>query len=704
MSDPPRRARSPIPVSGLPRGASTPHTARLRRFRLCCDVSLGHSTYAMGETKLLPLVSLLSVPAKPRPLPSLFLAVLEPAKDPTVSLLLTEFPVSVRYCVHPLLVDWLTASGWEAELGSGLGDYRVLRRRPSPRTADDPALTPLRVALGNEPRAAQDEVVRSLLVNSRRTTRQVGPFLPILSAGRVEAPRSTHLLRYDEVGPFLEHLRAAGGLACAAPAWFKLEHLARSTLMVHPSLDNPALSRSRLGSVLDVLERPDSALARVEETHLQLPVAVHPDVIDVAAMAVAASADRPGLLPEQDRLASVLLASETGAVLAPPPGSGKTVIAAAALAELSPDTALIAAPLAVLGQWSAELARWAPNLSVGLARSVEQVATLRTRRQVVLASHQVMARSTARWRTKVDVVVIDEAHALLRRSETADLLRASRRLAKRAWAITGSPGESASAGDLASLVAWVRGLPSGSVQSAPKGSFAPILCGHDESTRRGLNLPLLDIEPVGVPPSPEDLSAIAEVLADPLPARGLARRRRLEQFRLALGDPAAANLEHPPKNPSKRSQMVAAAVEHATSGTSVLVFSSSLQVLDSFVGQVRSCGLAAEVLPGSDSRADRVRVLSAFNEGVLSVLAVPPSSQRGTNLQRAGLVIHMDLPAIAAEFVQRNGRAARIGSSHPRVRVLVPYLTGTQDEAWTSALLAGSEDSAEFLAGFFEGL
>jgi ATP-dependent helicase YprA (DUF1998 family) len=94
----------------------------------------------------------------------------------------------------------------------------------------------------------------------------------------------------------------------------------------------------------------------------------------------------------------------------------------------------------------------------------------------------------------------------------------------------------------------------------------------------------------------------------------------------------------------------------------------------------------------------RVRVLSAFDEGIVSEPAVPPASQRGVNLQRADLVVHLDLPASESEFVQRNGRAARIGSRHQRVDVLVPYLAGTVDETWTRALLAGGERALDSLA------
>lgn len=647
----------------------------------------------MGELKLLPLASLTAGTVKPRRLHSPIVAVVEAAAEPTAALLVAAEAVTVRFVVHPSLVTWLTTVGWSADAPGPSGDVRLMRRRPSPQTLDDPALAPLLEALG--PNAALAE---GLLVGRRRHTTKLGAWSAVLAAGRLEVTPLVERLGYDDVARFVEESRAEGGLVCGATSWFELERLARSTVRVVPADGNPARAWTRLGTVLDVVERPAAAFARVEDLHLQVPVAIGAGVVDVAAMSVAVGTDRPGLLAEQDRLVSVLLASDTGAVLAPPPGSGKTVIVAAALAELAPASALIAAPVAVLDQWAAELATWAPDLSVGVARDIEQLRRLRNRRRILVASHQVVARATASWRTPIEVLVVDEAHALLRRSDTGTLLRAARRLAGRAWALTGSPDEASAQGNAASLVAWVRNLPSAAVEDAPAVTFEPILCGGDRGTGARLRLPELVVEPVRVEPTYGDLDALRELWAAGVPPRGLARRRALERLRTGLGDPVAVLGPAGRTGPSKRALMLARVAAHAAEGRSALVFSSSAVVLREFVEQLRASGVNAAILPGSDARTDRVRVLSAFDEGTIPVLAVPPSSQRGVNLQRADLVVHLDLPATNAEFVQRNGRAARIGSVHASVTVAVPYLAGTRDESWTTSLLRGDDGALDELA------
>ncbi len=649
----------------------------------------------VGDLKIPPLASLHAGTGSRRRLKSPIVAVIESSGTPAPSLLVAATAVRIRHIIHPMLAAWMVACGWECVTHDGHPDVVTsLSRRPSPRTPADSAFDPLRDALEN-----CDEVIDSLVVGRRRRTLTLGAWQGTFSAGRLGVGENTREVRFDDVERFVHDARALGGLVCGAPSWFELDRLARTTVRVTPAPGNPARARSQLGTMLDVVERPSTAFARIEEVHLEMPVAIDAGVVDVAAMSIAVGGDRPGLLPEQDRLVSILLASETGAVLAPPPGSGKTVITAAALAELRPGRTIVAAPVAVLSQWAAELTTWAPQLTVGIARSVEDLRQKRRSRDVTIASHQVAARALGSSRTRLDVLVVDEAHVLLRRSDTGALLRSARHLADRAWALTGSPDERTAQGDAAGLVAWVRNMQRDAVDAGPAGAFEPIICGADGGVAARLNLPKIRIEAAPVTPTAEDLDELDRLLGPAIPEHGLQRRRVLEQRRVGIGDPLASSAVNGNRStPSKRAMARARILSHTGRGGSVLVFSSSARVLDVVVAELNALGVSSATLPGNDARTDRVRVLSAFDEGIVSVLAVPPSSQRGVNLQRANLVVHLDLPASESEFVQRNGRAARIGSPHDQVDVLVPYLAGTVDEIWTRRLLEGDERALESLA------
>jgi hypothetical protein len=402
-------------------------------------------------------------------------------------------------------------------------------------------------------------------------------------------------------------------------------------------------------------------------------------------MGTAAALDRQGLFPAQDQLVSSLLATEIGAVLAAAPGSGKTVIIAAAIAETREHTIVVAAPPSVLTQWVDELSRWAPNRPVRQVRSVDEFRRRRGDSGVLVVSHQVFAAWARTARSRVELLIVDEAAVLLRRTATSNGLWRGRTLAARAWALTGSPDENGTRGNISQLVAWSRGLAQKSVGDYSAEEFAPIVTGLGID----VGLPTLVSETLPVTPTADDHNWLTSLVeSTPTNPTGLARVNAARRMRLGLGDPLAVGQQ---RESSKRSALLARVLEHAASGDTTLVFTSSSTLAEIFVEAIRELSTTAAVLPPASSRTERVRTLSAFYTGALSVLAVTPSSQRGVNLQRANLVVHLDLPETHAEFEQRNGRAARIGNPHPEVRVLCAYLAGTLDERWSKAFLDASE-------------
>ena len=102
----------------------------------------------------------------------------------------------------------------------------------------------------------------------------------------------------------------------------------------------------------------------------------------------------------------------------------------------------------------------------------------------------------------------------------------------------------------------------------------------------------------------------------------------------------------------------------------------------------RDHGVEMGVLTGETPQAERERTGRRFMAGELSALALSRAYMRGLNLQRAKVVVHLDLPWLFTEFEQRNGRAARLGSdSLADVAVLVPVMRGLVDEKVAQHLL-----------------
>ena len=102
----------------------------------------------------------------------------------------------------------------------------------------------------------------------------------------------------------------------------------------------------------------------------------------------------------------------------------------------------------------------------------------------------------------------------------------------------------------------------------------------------------------------------------------------------------------------------------------------------------RDHGVEMGVLTGETPPEERERTARRFMAGELSALGLSRAYMRGLNLQRAKVVVHLDLPWLFSDFEQRNGRAARLGGdSLADVAVLVPVMRGLVDEKVAQHLL-----------------
>ncbi len=79
---------------------------------------------------------------------------------------------------------------------------------------------------------------------------------------------------------------------------------------------------------------------------------------------------------------------------------------------------------------------------------------------------------------------------------------------------------------------------------------------------------------------------------------------------------------------------------------------------------VLKCGLV------TSRERSRDAVLHAFRAGRIDVIVSTDMAAEGLNLQRAGMIVHYDLPWNPVKLDQRNGRAFRIGQTRPSVRAV----------------------------------
>jgi superfamily II DNA or RNA helicase len=80
--------------------------------------------------------------------------------------------------------------------------------------------------------------------------------------------------------------------------------------------------------------------------------------------------------------------------------------------------------------------------------------------------------------------------------------------------------------------------------------------------------------------------------------------------------------------------------------------------------------LARHLRCGLATSRDGIGAVDAFRRGAIDLLVATDLASEGLNLQRAGVVVHYDIPWNPVKLDQRNGRAHRIGQRRPLVRAI----------------------------------
>jgi len=110
---------------------------------------------------------------------------------------------------------------------------------------------------------------------------------------------------------------------------------------------------------------------------------------------------------------------------------------------------------------------------------------------------------------------------------------------------------------------------------------------------------------------------------------------------------------------AKRAMLV-----NVLNGEPTLIFTGSAATARDLHAHVPKSGLV------TSRERSRDAVLRAFRDGKLDVVVSTDMAAEGLNLQRAGVVVHYDIPWNPVKLDQRNGRAHRIGQTRESVRAI----------------------------------
>jgi superfamily II DNA or RNA helicase len=105
----------------------------------------------------------------------------------------------------------------------------------------------------------------------------------------------------------------------------------------------------------------------------------------------------------------------------------------------------------------------------------------------------------------------------------------------------------------------------------------------------------------------------------------------------------------------------ASLLESVLDGEPTLIFTGAAATARSLARRLR-CGLA--------TARDGTGAIDAFRRGTIDRVVATDLASEGLNLQRAGVVVHYDIPWNPVKLDQRNGRAYRIGQLRDSVRAI----------------------------------
>ena len=405
-----------------------------------------------------------------------------------------------------------------------------------------------------------------------------------------------------------------------------------------------------------------------------------------------------------------------GGILADDMGLGKTVQTLAhILAEKEAGRlggpCLVVAPTSLLGNWNAEAAKWAPELSVltlhGPSRS--EVMSEIPNHDIVLTTYPLLARDEeALLAHEFGLTILDEAQNV-KNPKAAVSQVACRLHTKRRLCLTGTPMEN-HLGELWSLFRFLMPGFLGSEAKFRSVFRVPIESRGDAEARDSLRrrirpfilrrnkdevakeLPAKSevVETIELEGPQRDLYetvrlAMHQKVREAIQAKGVAKSHilvldALLKLRQICCDPRLMKADSAKKPPgsAKLARLLDIIPELIDEGSRILLFSQFTSMLELIEPELDKRAIAFVKLTGQTK--DRVTPVRKFQEGEVPLFLISlKAGGTGLNLTAADTVIHFDPWWNPAVETQATDRAHRIGQDKP-VFVYKLITAGTVEE------------------------
>jgi superfamily II DNA/RNA helicase len=95
----------------------------------------------------------------------------------------------------------------------------------------------------------------------------------------------------------------------------------------------------------------------------------------------------------------------------------------------------------------------------------------------------------------------------------------------------------------------------------------------------------------------------------------------------------------------------------------VLVFAKTRKGVDQLEQELLAIGVSADSIHGDKPQPSRLRALERFKAGEVQILVATDVAARGLDIDDLPLVVNLDLPINAEDYVHRIGRTGRAGAT-----------------------------------------